>query len=105
MAMSLTLLCGIEPTDGAPKKTRRKANQYLTPAEEKALAQYLKHMADLGYPVPIKHLRLLMFSIARRRFPATAAIKPPGKNWPKNFREMTSRARVKKSQGGRLELS
>ena len=55
-ARSLALPCTIVHTDDPRKKTRRKANQYLTPAEEKALAQYLKHMADPGYLVPIKHL-------------------------------------------------
>jgi Tc5 transposase-like DNA-binding protein len=67
------------------KEEKARRQQYLTPAEEKALAQYLKRMADLGYPIPIKHLRSLAFSIARGRSAANVAIKPPGKNWPKAF--------------------
>jgi len=67
------------------KEDKAKCQQYLTPAEEKALPQYLKRMADLGYPIPIKHLRSLAFSIARGRSGADVATKPPGKNWPKAF--------------------
>ncbi|OCK92307.1 uncharacterized protein K441DRAFT_190422 [Cenococcum geophilum 1.58] len=70
------------------KEDKARSQQYLTPTEEKALAQYLKQSADLGNPVPIKHLRLLAFCIRRQRSAADAAdeaIKPPGKNWPKAF--------------------
>jgi hypothetical protein len=71
---------------GRPSREEKAKNQqYLTPAEETALAQYLKRMADLGYPIPIKHLRSLAFIIARRRSISDLTIKPPGKNWPKAF--------------------
>jgi len=45
-------------------------------------------MADLGYPIPMKYLRSMAFSIRRRRSPADSVdpdLKPPGKNWPKAF--------------------
>jgi hypothetical protein len=70
------------------KEEKARSQQYLTPAEEKALAQYLKRSADLGNPVPIKYLRSLAFSIRCRCLAvdaADAAIKPPGKNWLKAF--------------------
>jgi hypothetical protein len=67
------------------KEAKAKSQQYLTPEEEKALAQYLKRMADIGYPVPIKHLRSLAFIITRRRSTTDVVIKLPGKNWPKAF--------------------
>ncbi|KAF1810846.1 hypothetical protein P152DRAFT_420210, partial [Eremomyces bilateralis CBS 781.70] len=64
---------------------KARSQQYLTPAEEKAFAQYLKRSADLGYPIPIKHVRSLAFCIASRRSTSKAATKPPNKNWPKGF--------------------
>lgn len=78
------------------KEDKAKSQQYLTPAEEKALAQYLKRMADLGYPVPIKHLRSLAFVIARRRSKADVTIKPPGKNWPKAFEKRHPELKARK---------
>jgi hypothetical protein len=48
-------------------------------------------MSANGYPVPVKYLRPLAFTIARQRAsPSPAAlsetsIKPPGKNWPPAF--------------------
>jgi hypothetical protein len=59
------------------KQDKAKGQQYLTPVEERALVQYLTRMADLGYPFPIKHLRLLAFTIARRRSTTDVATKPP----------------------------
>ena len=67
------------------KEDKARSQQYLTPVEEKALARYLVRMADMGYPIPIKHVRSLAFIIARRRSTMDKAIKPPGKNWPKAF--------------------
>ena len=66
-------------------EARAKSQQYLTPAEEKALARYLIQMSDIGYPVPIKYIPSLAFVIARRRSTTGVTIKPPGKNWPKAF--------------------
>ncbi|KAF2676794.1 DDE-domain-containing protein [Lentithecium fluviatile CBS 122367] len=67
---------------GRPSR-QAKANgqQYLTPPEEKGLAQYLTRAANFGLPWRIKDIPSLAFSIARRRSPAKA-IKPPNKNWP-----------------------
>lgn len=67
-------------------KEKAKSQQYLTPAEEKALARYLIQMHEIGYPVPVKYIPSLAFIIARQRSTTTdVAIKPPGKNWPKAF--------------------
>ncbi|GFF53131.1 hypothetical protein IFM58399_09494 [Aspergillus lentulus] len=71
---------------------KAKSQQCLTPAEEKALAQYLnlKRSANPGYPVLLKYLRSMAFSIRRRRSPADsvdADLKLPDKNCPKAFEE------------------
>ena len=77
---------------GRPSKEEQdKRQQYLTPSEEKALVEYLLRMARNGFPVPVKHLRQLAFTIVRQRssvFQAPSedeAVKPPGKNWPQAF--------------------
>ncbi|OCL11361.1 hypothetical protein AOQ84DRAFT_264339, partial [Glonium stellatum] len=62
-----------------------KSQQYLTPAEENALARYLMRMSDIGYPVPMKCIRSLAFVIVRRRSMTDITTKLPGKNWPKAF--------------------
>jgi hypothetical protein len=45
----------------------RSPKQYLTPSEEKALAEYVLRMAERGYPVPVKLLRYLAWVIVRQR--------------------------------------
>jgi Tc5 transposase DNA-binding domain len=76
------------------RPTRREVaarKQYLTPSEEKALADYVLRMADRGYPVPVKLLRHLACVITRRRsstfqIPANDdGVRSPGKNWPQGF--------------------
>ena len=72
---------------GRPSKEEKaEGQQYLHPAEEKALATYLNQMADLVNPVRIKYLPSLAFSIARRRS-TTKVIKPPNKNWAQAFQK------------------
>jgi hypothetical protein len=70
---------------GRPSRlTKAQSQQYLTSSEEKALVQHVLRTAALGFPLRIKDIPLLAFSIARRRS-ATKAIKPPNKNWPQAF--------------------
>jgi hypothetical protein len=64
---------------------KAKSQQYLTTAEEIALARYLIRMCDIGYPVPMKCICSLAFIVARQRSTTDVTIKPPGKNWPKAF--------------------
>jgi len=61
------------------------SQQYLSPWEEKALAEFVAHQDALGRPVRIKHLGSIAFSLARRREPAKRPSKPPGKNWSQSF--------------------
>ena len=79
---------------GRPSKEEKaKRQQYLTPSEERALVGYLLRMSRNGFPVPVKHLHPLAFTIVRQRssvflVPSAdedGAMKPPGKNWPQAF--------------------
>ncbi|KAF2682312.1 hypothetical protein K458DRAFT_454139 [Lentithecium fluviatile CBS 122367] len=53
--------------------------QYLTPLEEKAFVQHILQTATLRFPLRIKDIPALAFSIARQRS-ATKVIKPLNKN-------------------------
>jgi DDE superfamily endonuclease len=65
---------------------KARSQQYLNPAEEKALAEYLIHMSAIGYPVPMKCVPSLAFIIRRRRSSKKdETIKRPGKNWVMAF--------------------
>lgn len=71
------------------RSTRREKaakEQYLSPQEEKGLANYTLRMCQNGYPLPVKALRSLALVIRQRRRTAPErAGKPPGKNWPQGF--------------------
>ena len=77
---------------GRPSKGDAAAQkQYLTPSEEKALADYILRWAERGYPVPVKLVRDFAWVIARKRSSTFQTlsnddtIQPPGKNWPQGF--------------------
>jgi hypothetical protein len=73
------------------KREKAEGQQYLTPAEEKALVAYLLRMSNNGFPIPVKFLRSLAVVIARQRSSSSRehvvdeSIRPPGKNWPQGF--------------------
>lgn len=72
------------------------SQQYLSREEENGLVQFLLLMSNLGHPVRMKFIRLLAFSIARRRSTKTHSTKPPGKNWPKAFAERHPQLQARK---------
>jgi hypothetical protein len=67
------------------KQDKAKKQQYLNPSEENALVKYILRMRSLGFPIRMKSLRSLAFTIASRRSVVASKIKPPSKNWPKAF--------------------
>src|ERR1700755_1925078 len=66
------------------KEEKAQSQQYLTPCEEKAVVNFVLHLADLGQRVRIKYIPSLAFSVARQR-PTSKPPKPPGKNWARAF--------------------
>jgi hypothetical protein len=72
------------------------SQQYLSQEEEKGLVHFLLLMSNLGHPAQMKFIRLLAFSIARRRSTKTQSTKPPGKNWPKAFAERHPKLQARK---------
>jgi hypothetical protein len=78
--------------NGRPSKEDKAASQqYLTPPEEDALADYVLRMARNGYPLPVKFLRSLAWLIVRQRSsifqlpPTDDEIPPPGHSWYQGF--------------------
>jgi len=69
------------------RRDKAAKEQYLSPQEEKGLANYVLRLCQNGYPLPVKVLRSLALIIRQRRCktPPGEAIKPPAKNWPQGF--------------------
>lgn len=59
------------------------SQQYLTPSEEKAVADFSLEMADLGTPVRIKYIPAIAFSATRHTSEADRPVEPSGPNWAK----------------------
>jgi hypothetical protein len=77
---------------GKPSRINKAAKQqYLTPAEQNVLLDYMLRISERGYPLPVKVLRSLALVIARQRSSAFRTydvdddVRPPGKNWPQGF--------------------
>ncbi|KAF5844186.1 hypothetical protein GGP41_002263 [Bipolaris sorokiniana] len=81
MSVRRTYTALAEYSDVPISRTTAQRQQYLTPSEELAFVRHIIKSAALRFPLRIKDIPSLAFSIARRRF-ATKAIKPPNKNWP-----------------------
>jgi hypothetical protein len=88
---------------GRPSKKEAAAQkQYLTPSEEKTLADYILRWAERGHPVSVKLVRHLGWTIARKRSSAfqilldDVTIRPPGKNWPQGFYKRHPQLRPRK---------
>ncbi len=66
------------------KEQKAQSQQYLTPCEEKAIINFVMHMAEFGQCVRIKYIPSFAFSVARQRL-TNKPPKPPGKNWARVF--------------------
>ncbi|KAM0703962.1 hypothetical protein Q7P35_008968 [Cladosporium inversicolor] len=66
-------------------EAKAQGQQYLAPFEEKAVVDFILHMAELGTPVRIKYIPSLAFTVTRHRPEADRPANPPNKNWTKAF--------------------
>ena len=80
------------------KEQKAQSQQYLTPAEEKALEKFLRLMSDLGNPMRIKFIPSLAFRIARQRYITGKVVRPPGKNWAQGFEKRHPALKAKRVQ-------
>lgn len=63
------------------REAKASKQQYLTPAEEKAVVEFVLRQSALGRPVQIKHVPHLAHIAAQHRSEPQRPQKPPGKNW------------------------
>jgi hypothetical protein len=89
---------------GRPSRQDKAARQqYLSPSEEQALAEFMLHMAHTRRPLPIKSLRMLAQTIRRQRcstFQTSLGdeVPPPGKNWPQGFYKRHPELRARRTK-------
>ena len=64
-------------------KDKAQGQQYLKPYEEEVIVKYLLQMSDLGYPIRMKFIPSLAYSVTRHRPTTERPLKAPGRNWAK----------------------
>jgi hypothetical protein len=66
---------------GRPSREEKAQGQeYLKPYEEEVIVKYLLQMADLGYPIRMKFIPSLAYSVTRHRPTTERPPKAPGRN-------------------------
>ncbi len=60
-----------------------RGQQYLKPYEEEVIVKYLLQMSNLGYPIRMKFIPSLAYSVTRHRPTIERPLKAPGRNWAK----------------------
>ncbi|PIA99514.1 hypothetical protein CB0940_02607 [Cercospora beticola] len=85
------------------RKDKATRQQYLSPPEEKALAEYMLRMAHAGSPLPVKSLRHLARTIRRQQcslmqVAASNDVPLPGKNWPQAFYKRHPELRARRTK-------
>ena len=69
---------------GRPSREEKaQGQQYLKPYEEEVIVKYLLKMSNLGYPIRMKFIPLLAYSVTRHRPTTERPLKAPGHNWAK----------------------
>jgi hypothetical protein len=77
-------------------EAKAQSQQYLTPAEEKAMVDFVLQMSALGTPVRIKYIPSIAFTIACGRPEPDRPLKPPGKNWAKSLEKRHPEIKARK---------
>jgi hypothetical protein len=62
---------------------KARGQQYLRPYKEEVIVKYLLKMSNLGYPIRIKFIPSLAYSVTRHRPTTERPLKAPGHNWAK----------------------
>jgi hypothetical protein len=77
-------------------KAKAQSQQYLTPAEEKAVVDFVLQMSALGTPMRIKYIPSIAFTVTRGRPEPDRPLKPPGKNWAKSLEKRHPEIKARK---------
>ena len=62
---------------------KAQGQQYLKPYEEEVIVKCLLQMSNLGYPIRMKFIPSLAYSVTRHRPTTERPLKAPGRNWAK----------------------
>jgi hypothetical protein len=92
--MFLVPLCTLVYAAEDPSKP--KSQQYLTPAEEKAMVDFVLQTSALGTPVRIKYIPSIAFTVTHGRPEPDRLLKPPGKNWAKSLERRHPEVKARK---------
>ena len=66
---------------GRPSREEKaQEQQYLRPYEEEVIVKYLLQISEFRYPIRIKFIPLLAYSITRYRLTAKRPLKAPSRN-------------------------
>ncbi|CAG8982160.1 hypothetical protein HYALB_00003595 [Hymenoscyphus albidus] len=65
------------------REEKAQGQQYLKPYEEEVIVKYLLKMSNLGYPIQIKFIPSLAYSVTRHRPTTERPRRAPGHNWAK----------------------
>ncbi len=80
MAISPTLHSIIVIADDPQREEKAQGQQYLKPYKEEVIIKYLLQMANLSYPIQIKFIPLLAYSVTRHRPTTKRPRKAPSRN-------------------------
>ncbi|KAK5739857.1 hypothetical protein LTS12_025128 [Elasticomyces elasticus] len=81
---------------GASRASAIQCQQYLTPAEEKAMVDFVFQMSDLGISVRIKYIPSIALTVTRGRPEPDRRLKPLRKNWARSLEKWHARLRAEK---------
>jgi hypothetical protein len=81
---------------GRSIEAKAQSQQYLTPAEEKAMVDFVLQMSTLGTPVRIKYIPSIAYTVARGRPEPDRPLEPPGKNWAKSLEKRHPEIKARK---------
>ncbi|KAH8586003.1 hypothetical protein B0O99DRAFT_464863, partial [Bisporella sp. PMI_857] len=65
------------------REKKAQGQQYFKPYEEKVIVKYLLQMSNLGYPIRMKFIFSLAYSVTRNRPTTDRPFKAFGRNWAK----------------------
>jgi hypothetical protein len=71
-------------TRGQPSREEKaQGQQYLKPYEEEVIVKYLLKISNLEYPIQMKFIPLLAYSVTRHQPTTERPLKAPDYNWAK----------------------
>jgi hypothetical protein len=83
---------------GRSIEAKAQSQQYLTPAEEKAMVDFVLQMSTLGTPVRIKYIPSIAYTVARGRREPTDRLSRRARTGPNRWKNAIPRSRLGRSR-------